>query len=63
MYTMGFTGYGSMGSTIIEGLLGAGALAAGDVAVSTRTPAKLARLTARYFGVRVFKSNRELAGM
>ena len=53
----GFIGYGSMGSMIVKGLLEKKCLLPEDVLISTRHPAVLADLLARYPSVRVAENN------
>ncbi len=57
----GFIGYGSMGSMIVQGLLDNTCLQPQNVLISTRHPAALSVLLAKYPAVQVAENNRALA--
>jgi len=57
----GFIGYGSMGSMIVQGLLDNQFLQPENVFISTRHPASLTQLLAKFPSVKVAENNRALA--
>jgi pyrroline-5-carboxylate reductase len=61
MYEFGLIGYGSMGSTLLNGFLKAAVLSPGQVIVSNRSKAKLAELKARWPAVTIAADNRQAA--
>jgi pyrroline-5-carboxylate reductase len=61
MYEFGLIGYGSMGSTLLNGFLNAGVLSPGQIIVSNRSKAKLADLKARWPAVTIAADNRQAA--
>jgi pyrroline-5-carboxylate reductase len=61
MSRIGFIGYGSMGSMLVNGFLRAGALQAASVFVSTRTKQKLTGLLQQWPGLNPAESNAQLA--
>lgn len=61
MDKIGFIGYGSMGSMLVKGFLGADTIKEENVFVFTRTKEKLAGLTQQWPAVSVTESNAQLA--
>ncbi|MBW2030225.1 MAG: NAD(P)-binding domain-containing protein [Deltaproteobacteria bacterium] len=59
---VGFIGFGSMGSMLLEGFLSRKLLEPEEVCVSTRTEAKLSGLVQKWPKVGVFRSNSTVAG-
>ncbi len=62
MKQVGFIGYGSMGSMLVNGLLTSGSLEPGQVVISNRTIAKLEDLARRWHGITITDDNRKTAG-
>ena len=60
MHKIGFIGLGSMGGTLLKGLLEYGAFPQKDVLVSTRTKEKIKEFTADFPEVKIMDSNVEL---
>jgi pyrroline-5-carboxylate reductase len=60
MDKIGFIGFGAMGSIMVEALVASGAIAAGNIILNTRTPAKLKDFATRHPGVEVAQSIAEL---
>ena len=58
---IGFIGYGSMGSMILNGLLDSNSINANDVVVSNRTTSKLDDLKAKYPEIEISEKNTDLA--
>lgn len=58
---VGFIGYGSMGSMLLNGFISSGRLASAEVIVSTRTMEKLADIKAAWPGIVIAQSNAEAA--
>jgi pyrroline-5-carboxylate reductase len=61
MGKIGFIGFGSMGSIMVEALVNTGAIAADNIVINTRTPSKLKAFTARRPEVEVTSTIPELA--
>lgn len=61
MAKIGFIGYGSMGSMIINGILSSNTIGAEDMIISTRSPNKLSKLVKEYPKVEIAKNNISLA--
>jgi pyrroline-5-carboxylate reductase len=58
---VGFIGYGSMGSMLVNSFIEYGALKPEDIIVSTRTRSKLDKLKARWEGIAIAENNMEAA--
>ena len=61
MTKIGFIGYGSMGSMIIEGLLNSNELAPEEVIISNRTLNKLDKIKKEYSQIDITNDNKYLA--
>jgi pyrroline-5-carboxylate reductase len=61
MDKIGFIGFGAMGSIMVEALVDSGAIAANNIVLTTRTPAKLKDFAARHPEAEVVGSAAELA--
>jgi pyrroline-5-carboxylate reductase len=63
MCKVAFIGLGSMGGMLVDGFIRSGGLAAGDIALSTRTKSKLDAAAARWPGVHTALDNAQAAGV
>lgn len=61
MIKVGFIGYGSMGSMLVNGFLSSGRINADEVIVSTRTASKLETLKANWTDINLAQNNTEVA--
>ncbi|GAB6275057.1 MAG: hypothetical protein STSR0004_19220 [Peptococcaceae bacterium] len=59
--TVGFIGFGSMGSLLVNGFLSANAIDEKNTFISTRTKQKLGELKRKYPKVNICETNTELA--
>jgi pyrroline-5-carboxylate reductase len=62
MTKIGFIGYGSMGSMIIEGFLSSEVLKPDEIIISTRTKSKLDKIKEEYSEIEITDNNAYLAG-
>lgn len=61
MIQIGFIGYGSMGSMMLQGFLKSGVIAPEEIIVSTRTKSKLNEIKNDFKGINIAKDNSEVA--
>ncbi|HEX3045741.1 MAG TPA: pyrroline-5-carboxylate reductase dimerization domain-containing protein [Bacillota bacterium] len=61
MIKVGFIGYGSMGSMLLEGFISSGGLNPDEVIVSTRTKSKLETIKRQWDLIHIGQDNREVA--
>ena len=61
MSRIGFIGYGSMGSMLVNGFLTTKVIAPEDMVISTRSLAKLEAITDKWKGITVLSDNRSVA--
>jgi pyrroline-5-carboxylate reductase len=61
MIRVGFIGYGSMGSMVLQGFIKSGVLAPEEIIVSTRTKSKLIDIKKHWAGVTIADDNSEVA--
>jgi pyrroline-5-carboxylate reductase len=59
MIRVGFIGYGSMGSMLLQGFINAGAIMPQEIIVSTRTKSKLEEINNTWPGINIAASNAE----
>lgn len=61
MIRIGFIGYGSMGSMLLQGFIKSGVIAPEEIIVSTRTKSKLLDIRNNWAGVNIARDNAEAA--
>ena len=61
MIILGFIGYGSMGSMLIDAFLRSGNIKPGEIIVSSRTKSKLDILKEKWIDIHTADSNSEVA--
>lgn len=61
MIRIGFIGYGSMGSMMLQGFIKSGVIAPNEIIVSTRTKSKLVAIKNNFIGVNIAQDNIEVA--
>ena len=61
MIKVGFIGYGSMGSMLIESFIKSGILSADEIIVSTKTKSKLAKIKTCWSNIHIAENNIEVA--
>jgi pyrroline-5-carboxylate reductase len=61
MIKVGFIGYGSMGSMLVESLIKSGRLSPDEIIVSTRTKSKLAKVKSCWDNIHIAEDNVEVA--
>lgn len=61
MIKVGFIGYGSMGSMLIDAFIRSGKISPDEIIVSTRTKSKLAELKTRWNNIHITEDNNDIA--